>query len=161
MELWVQSLILSGKNILEKLTALQTAWRIQERNCWDGYVSQWRYSLLIKSKLSKCSAVPSHFWAGEKCWYIFSYYWGGGGRDDTSKSVIVTLLNLWGATAPPAPLPPPLPPLGTALKWLCYAVKRNLKYRQKFQLQKTLAILKVSFLNLFDTKSRVTVLNCL
>ena len=29
-----------------------------------------------------------------------------GGRDDTSKSVIVTLSNLWeGATAPP-PLPP-------------------------------------------------------
>ena len=27
-----------------------------------------------------------------------------GGRDDTSKSVIVTLSNLWeGATAPPAP----------------------------------------------------------
>ena len=36
---------------------------------------------------------------------IFSLITGGwgGGRDDTSKSVIVTLSNLWGAIAPPAP----------------------------------------------------------
>ena len=43
----------------------------------------------------------------------FSYYWGG--RDDTSKSVTVTLLNLWReGNCPPCPCPPPFP-LGTAL----------------------------------------------
>ena len=32
---------------------------------------------------------------------IFSLFTGGG-RDDTSKSVIVTLSNLWGGNCPPA-----------------------------------------------------------
>ena len=43
-----------------------------------------------------------------------------GGRDDTSKSVIVTLSNLLGgATAPPAP------PLGTALNILFHKTSSN------------------------------------
>ena len=42
---------------------------------------------------------------------IFSLITGGGGRDDTSKSVIVTLSNLWGGGG----VGPTAPPLGTAL----------------------------------------------
>ena len=34
---------------------------------------------------------------------IFALITGGGGRDGTSKNVIVTLSNLGGATAPPPP----------------------------------------------------------
>ena len=37
-----------------------------------------------------------------------------GDRDDTYKSVIVTLSDLWGGNCP-LPSPPPPPPLGTAL----------------------------------------------
>ena len=39
-----------------------------------------------------------------------------GGRDDTSKSIIVTLSNLSGGNCSPAPPPPP--PLGMALSFL-------------------------------------------
>ena len=48
------------------------------------------------------SAVPKIFeqGGGGQCWYSFSYFWGG--RDDTYKSVIVTLSDLWGGATVPS-----------------------------------------------------------
>ena len=80
--------------------------RIQDRSVSWPVPLVWNPIMCVTHMIwFHASAIPSNFWAGGQCWYIFSYYCGG--RDDTSKSVIVTLSNLWGATAPPAPPPPP------------------------------------------------------